>query len=245
MYFLGLGAQKAGTTTLHGWLEQHPQLFLPACKEVHFFSLYYFRGWSWYEQHFHPGLDAGLKCGEITPYYLFHPEASERIAAMLPEVRLIVLLRDPVDRAISQYFHARRLGFESLSLRAAFDLETDRLAGADAVLAADAGRHQAHQEQSYLSRSLYGEQLRRYRQRFKDEQLLVLRSEDLFERPDRCWQQLLDHLELQPMDCPPLPRANRGRGEQGEVSAEDRAAIRVRLARVYEEMQRDYGFSWD
>lgn len=245
MYFLGLGAQKAGTTTLHGWLEQHPQLFLPSCKEVHYFSLNYQRGWTWYEAHFHSGLDQGLRCGEITPYYLFHPAAPERIAETLPEARLIVLLRDPVERAISQYFHARRLGFEKLSLRDAIDQEQHRLSGAEDVLALPGSWHLAHQEQSYVSRSNYPLQLARYRERFAPDQLLVLRSEDLFERPEACWEKLLTFLGLQPTPCPPLPQANRGHGEHRAVAHEDRAELRRRLQPVYERIRDDYGFGWD
>jgi len=245
MYFLGLGAQKAGTTTLHAWLERHPALFLPDRKEVHYFSLHYAHGWPWYEQHFYRGLDAGLKCGEITPYYLFHPMAAERIAADLPAARLIILLRDPVERAISQYFHSVRLGFEPLSLREAVDHEPERLAGAEAVLASADGRHLAHQEQSYLSRSHYPEQLARYRDRFSPNQILVLRSEDLFEQPEACWHQLLRFLELRQIPCPPLPQANRGLGECAAVSDCDRAELRRRLQPVYDRVRADYGFGWD
>jgi hypothetical protein len=245
MYFLGLGAQKAGTTTLHSWLERHPQLFLPECKEVHYFSLNYQFGWPWYEAHFHPGLDAGLRCGEITPYYLFHPAAPRRIAESLPDARLIVLLRDPVERAISHYFHARRLGFEALTLRDAIDQEQHRLSGAEAVLASPSGRHLAHQEQSYISRSDYPEQLDRYHASFADEQLLILRSEDLFEYPQACWERLLAFLELQPAPCPPLPQANRGQGERIAVADDDRAVLRRCLQPVYERIRCTYGFGWD
>lgn len=245
MYFLGLGAQKAGTTTLHSWLACHPSIFLPACKETHYFSLHYSRGWCWYEEQFHAGLDRGAMCGEITPYYLFHPEAPNRIAATLPDARLIVLLRDPVERAISQYFHACRLGFETLPLREAVDCESERLLGADAVLAYAGGQHRAHQEQSYLSRSHYPEQLEHYQARFSAKQLLVLRSEDLFVQPELCWQHLLAFLSLPYVPCPQLPKANRGRGEKLCVAEGDRAYLRQCLQPVYEQMERDYGFCWE
>jgi hypothetical protein len=107
--FLVLGTQKGGTTTLHHLLRQHPDVFLPSVKEVHFFSLHYGKGAAWYGEHFR-GAQPQQRCGEITPYYLFHPEAPGRIHQLLPKARLIILLRDPVERLLSQYFHSRRLG---------------------------------------------------------------------------------------------------------------------------------------
>ena len=98
--FLGVGVQKGGTTTLQKLLEQHPGAFLPAAKELHYFSLHYARGESWYRQQF-AAASPGQRNGEITPYYLFHPEASKRIQSLLPQVRLVVLLRDPVQRTLS------------------------------------------------------------------------------------------------------------------------------------------------
>ena len=131
--FLGIGTQKGGTTYLHRLLQQHSQVFLAHPKEVHYFSLHQNRGLDWYADHF---AEASIEqhCGEVTPYYLFHSLAAERIQAAIPSVKLIVLLRDPVERALSQYFHSRRLGLETLELEAAFAAESERLADADETL---------------------------------------------------------------------------------------------------------------
>ena len=131
--FLGIGVQKGGTTTLQRLLEQHPQVHLPPSKELHYFSLHYGKGEAWYRQQF-ADAKADQHCGEITPYYLFHPEAPQRIKALLPDVTLLVLLRDPVERALSQVFHSKRLGLEPLPLQQALAAESERLAGADDVL---------------------------------------------------------------------------------------------------------------
>ena len=131
--FLGIGTQKGGTTYLHGLLKQHPQVYLAYPKEVHFFSLHYDKGLNWYSHQFDIAT-ADQRCGEITPYYLFHPLAAERIATALPKVKLVVLLRDPVDRALSQYFHSKRLGLESLDLEEALIAEPRRLSDAEAAL---------------------------------------------------------------------------------------------------------------
>ena len=97
--FLGLGTQKGGTTSLQRLLEQHPQVWLSPSKELQFFSLHYGLGELWYRQQFAPAA-AGQRCGDITPYYLFHPQVPGRIADLLPAVKMIVLLRDPVERCL-------------------------------------------------------------------------------------------------------------------------------------------------
>ena len=111
--FLVLGTQKGGTTSLQQLLGHHPEVFLAAGKEVHYFSLHHDQPLSWYAAHYATAA-AEQRCGDITPFYLFHPEIPGRIRALLPQVKLIALLRDPVERALSQVFHARRLGFEPL-----------------------------------------------------------------------------------------------------------------------------------
>lgn len=232
--FLGIGTQKGGTTTLHQLLAQHPDVFLPQAKELHYFSLHHHRGPAWYGSHY---AEAPLqaRCGEITPYYLFHPLAPQRIRALLPEVRLLVLLRDPLERALSQYFHACRLGFESLALEEALAAEVQRLADAGPVLASGA-RHFSHQEHSYLARSRYELQLQRYWELFPPEQLLLLRSEQVFAAPELCWQRILDFLQLPPAPLPTAAtalRANAGQGEAAAVSPLLRAQLRQELAPTY------------
>ncbi len=243
--FLCLGVQKGGTTTLQLMLEQHPGVFLPAGKELHYFSLHYGEGEAWYREQFtaaHPD----QICGEITPYYVFHPEAPVRIQQLLPEAKLIVLLRDPVERTLSQFFHSRRWGLETLDLEEALAAEEERLEGADAVLAAEDGRHRSHQEHSYLARSRYGEQLQRLEDLFPAEQLLVLRSEDLFRQPEPLWQRLQAFLELEPWPLPVLEQpANAGSGEAAAVPENVRQKLRDSLAPTYAWVTQRYGIRWD
>ena len=242
--FLGIGTQKGGTTSLQALLEQHPGAYLPPAKELHYFSLHADRGPGWYAEQFAPA-GPQQRCGEITPYYLFHPQAPARIQALLPEVRLIVLLRDPVERALSQYFHARRHGFEPLELEAALAAEAGRLAGAEAQLEAAGSHHTSHQKHSYVSRSRYEQQLAAYEQRFGAAQLLVIRSEDLFSSTERCWQSIQTFLGLEPIPLPaPLARANAGRGEANAVPAAIRQQLRQELAATAQAVQARYGFDW-
>ena len=151
--FLILGAQKAGTTSLLDWLGAHPRIAPPDRKEVHWFTNHWGRPAAWYRSHF-PRRPAGVLSAEATPYYLFHPAVPERVARALPDVRCIVLLRDPAARTISHHNHERALGFEDLELEAALAAERRRLAGAHERLAADPrARSFAHQHHSYLARS--------------------------------------------------------------------------------------------
>ena len=101
--FLGIGTQKGGTTYLHALLQHHPQIFLATPKEQHFFSLHWQRGEQWYADQFAQA-ESHQCCGEVTPYYLFHPEVPQRIKSQLPAAKLIVLLRDPVERALVAVF---------------------------------------------------------------------------------------------------------------------------------------------
>ena len=242
--FLGLGVQKGGTTTLHLLLADHPEVFLPQQKEVHYFSLHYAQGPAWYASHYEAAA-AAQHCGDITPYYLFHPQAPARIQALLPAARLIVLLRDPVQRSLSQLFHSRRLGLEPLEPEAAIAAEPQRLDGAGAALAPDAGRHGSHQEHSYVSRSRYERQLPVWQALFAPEQLLILRSEDLFAHPARIWEQLQHFLGLRPIPLGrALPRANAGEGEAGSVPEALRARLRQELAPTYAALAADYGLHW-
>ena len=243
--FLCLGTQKGGTTSLHKLLQQHPQVYLPACKEVHYFSLHDQQGADWYAAHFQAA-DASQRCGDITPYYLFHPRAPQRIQELLPQAKLIVLLRDPVERALSQVFHAQRLGFEPLELHAALAAEAERLAGAHERLQQPGSADYSHQKHSYVSRSRYELQLAHYEALFPRRQLLVLRSEDLFGATEACWQQIQAFLGLAAVPLPaPLERANAGRGEAAAVPEAVRDQLRRQLIPTTTAMAERYGIHWD
>ena len=234
-HFLGLGTQKGGTTTLHQLLSQHPQVYLPACKEVHYFDLNHLAGETWYRSHFQAATTT-QKCGDITHFYLFHPDVPQRIQQLLPDARMIVLLRHPVDRAISQLFHAKKRGFEPLEPADALQAETSRLASGDPI---------SLQKHSYVSRSRYLEQLERYEARFPSDQMLIMRSEDLFEQPVKIWQTLQQFLGLQSVELPmPLPRANPGTGEASNLDPALRQQLFEQLSDTIEGVRARYGINW-
>lgn len=121
--FIGLGAQRAGTTWAYNCLAEHPQVFMTRKKELHFFYVNYSRGLDWYRGQFAEA-DGALARGEITPDYLYHPLALENIARDVPGVRLFVILRNPIDRAVSAYaLHTQRYAGQTFAQALASDEE--------------------------------------------------------------------------------------------------------------------------
>lgn len=205
-----IGAQKCGTSSLQGYLIQHPQVIEPLRKEVHYFDVNYAQGERWYRAHFGKAGEAGLNL-DASPYYLFHPLAAERTHALLPKAKLIVLLRDPVRRAYSQYWQQRDKNREPLDFEAALAAEPERVDEAHRRLAdCEITASREHQIHSYVSRGRYAEQLERWLRYYPREQLLVLRFEDLVKEPLAVLNRTLGWLGLPPMaDAKLEPRNTR------------------------------------
>jgi hypothetical protein len=206
--FLILGAQKAGTTALYAYLREHPQITGPSWKEVSFFDRHYSRGEAWYRGNFPNTLRArGGIVGEASPSYLFHPLAPERVAAMVPDAKLVALVRNPVDRAFSHYQHEVALGREPLSFEDALDAEDERLQGEGERMAADPG-YFSHPwwNYTYRARGRYAEQLDRWLAAFPREQLLVMPSEELLGEPEQAHGRVLEFLGAAPHRLEAYPR---------------------------------------
>jgi hypothetical protein len=204
--FLLIGAQKAGTTALYAYLRWHPGITGPAWKEVSFFDRHWWRGEAWYRGQFPLRVGERL-VGEASPSYLFHPLAPERARLLVPDAKLVALLRDPVDRAYSQYQHEVALGRELLSFEDALAAEEERLRGEVERLVADPRAFsRAWWDHSYASRGRYAEQLERWLAVFPREQLLVVRTEDLGERPAEIYASILSFLGADPYELPEYPR---------------------------------------
>jgi hypothetical protein len=254
--YLIIGAQRAGTTSLHRYLVQHPGVgTMLRTKGVHFFDTGYGRGMAWYASRFPTKLYAWyvarrhrveLRTGEASPYYLFHPHVPHRVAEHLPRVKLIALLRDPVQRAYSHYQHEVARGFETLSFEQAIEAEPARLAGeTDRMLAEPLYNSFAHQHHSYLARGRYQEQLAVWRSLFGDRQLLVLSSERFFAEPERTLRQVLDFLDLPALTPDAYERHNAHAYRQ--MGAEIRGRLiehyREPNRRLYESLGEDFGWS--
>ncbi len=144
--FIIIGAMRGGTTSLYSYLTEHPNIGPAYMKEVHFFDVYFHKGLPWYRAQFPSTVQKyytervqkqNFITGEASPYYLFHPHAPRRIARLLPHVKLIVQLRNPVSRAYSHYYHEVNGGHEKLSFAEAIDREEDRIGKETEKLARD------------------------------------------------------------------------------------------------------------
>jgi hypothetical protein len=265
--FLVIGAKRGGTTSLFHHLLAHPQVLglfpsarhLPMRAErkgVHQFDVRSDAGAWWYRSNF-PSARSRTRAarraggpvlsGEATPYYLFHPHAAGRARAIVPAARIIVLLRNPVDRAYSHYNEQRRRGHEHLAtFAAAVEAEPRRLAGEHERLVRDpAATSFAHEHQSYVTQGRYLEALEPWLLAFPAAQVHVVRSEDLYTATQATYDRILDFLGLPryvlpdpgPLNgtsSPPLPVGLRDR--LAAELAPHTAALEARLGR---------SFGWD
>ena len=229
--FIVAGVQKGGTTFLYQEMLRHPEIRGSLTKEVHFFDGNFDKGVDWYSGMFPRSSPNGpVIRGEASPAYIFHPAAVRRIAETLPDPRLIIVVRDPVQRALSHYKHERRLGFEpSATFEEALALEESRVADEfDRLSDGSLGSSFAVGHYSYTRRGLYADQLERWVAVFPREQLLVVRSEDLGERPAETYAEILAFLGAAPHALQEYPRIF-GR-EYADMPPETRLALAARFA---------------
>lgn len=185
-----IGAQKAGTTSLFRYLGEHSRVKPPRTKESRFFDQHWGRGLDWYvSQCPHRWkVSRAEMTVDASPASLFHPRAPGRAAATLPEAKIIVLLRNPVDRAYSQYQHNARRGRVTGSFEEELEREGELLGGE-----IDRGAYTG----SYLARGRYAEQLERWIDTYGAERMIVLQSERFFARTQEEVDRVLDFLGLE------------------------------------------------
>jgi hypothetical protein len=209
--FLIVGAKRGGTTSLWRYLCEHPGVLPLFPRPEKIKGLYYFDenfgfGDRWYRSHFptiatrrlaerrvgHP-----IVAGEASPYYLYHPLAPERAAATAPDALVIVLLRDPVERAYSHYKERRRNDTEPLSFADALAAEPERLAGEEARLRRDPGSVSfAHRHCSYVDQGRYAPMLERWIAAFGRDRIVVEMSEEMYAAPQPTVDRVVDRLGL-------------------------------------------------
>jgi Sulfotransferase domain len=205
--FLIVGAQRSGTTSTYDYLAAHPGVRPAKRKEVHYFGVgeNYARGPAWYRAWFpvDDRVQTGDRwiTGEASPYYLFHPCVPERAADLLPDARLIAILRDPTDRAMSAYHHAVRGSWETRSLETAIADELAQAADRPPCRDFDAvgGPLRRH---AYLARGRYAEQLARWFTHFPREHVLVLDTASVIDPAGAGRAALCRFLGLEVADAP-------------------------------------------
>lgn len=253
--FIIIGGQRCGTTSLYRQLTTHPCIARSRVKEIHYFDVFFNKGASWYRSYF-PSLlykyyqqfwqNRNLLTGEASPYYMYYPHAPRRIAALIPRVKLIVMLRNPIDRAYSHYHHECKLGYETLSFEDAIEHEEERLAGEVEKLLADENYYSySHRQFSYLARGIYVDQLDSWTRYFPRDQLMIMQSEVYYADPEKSYYKVLDFL-----GCPGQAlQASKifNKGNYPEMNAATRNSLRQYYAghnrRLYDFLGVD--FNWE
>ena len=193
--FMCLGAGKSGTTTLFDILRQHPDIYFPAFKEPHFFDIpgNYHNGIEWYKKNYFRKADKKI-IADFTPSYFFDLLAPERIFKDIgPDIKFVVLLRHPVDRAYSHYLHSVRDHHENVSFEESLKLENERL-----IYHRKNDNHLSYLRQSYFHQGLYGDMLERYLEHFTlDNFLFVNFEEDFLKKREATIQKILRFLAIE------------------------------------------------
>jgi hypothetical protein len=266
--FIIIGAQRCGTTSLYRYVARHPRVVPAFRKEVHFFCKNFAKGLNWYREHFPTAvykrtveklLGRRVLTGEATTDYILHPAAAERVFSTIPKVKLIVILRNPADRAYSHYVHEVRRGRETLTFEAAVKLEPDRIKGGNG----ESGGVNYHLNYNYLhysyvTRGIYVDQLKPWLAIFPRERILIFASEDFYADPPKVLAQTQEYLGLERKELKTYEKYNyRGYVRLEAAKHEDAAyppiSVPVRRAlvdffaphnqRLYELLRRD--FHWD
>ncbi len=199
--FLGIGVAKAGTTALHEYLSQHPEIGLGDEKEIHFFDRfqhYLIPNWFYFRYHKHFNFKSGKKIyGEITPAYFYWHNVASRIWEYNPKIKLIAILRNPVERAYSHWNMANHLGNDILSFEESITHERER---------SRRSLPDQHRYYTVIDRGFYSSQIREYRRCFPENQLLFIQYDTFKQKPKETLETVFNFLNVDPsrFDFTPL-----------------------------------------
>lgn len=207
--FIIIGTQRGGTSSLYDYLRQNPRIIPPLRKEINFFDRGYHKGLTWYLAHFPVRNSEDLKTFEASTNYMFFPEAAQRVADVLPNAKLIVQLRNPVDRAYSGYQLSVADGNEKGSFKDALNreciIENGQIRGLRDL------REKSIRDYvnfSNVARGVYVDQLKAWMSKIPRERFLVIKSDSLFREPDKVLPEVLNFLELPSDGLPSFPKRN-------------------------------------
>lgn len=199
--FYIIGVEKSGTSSLFGYLTQHPYIKKPVAKELNFYNKYYDRGTDWYKVNFpfkSVNFNKDLQItGEASVRYFDYPHTIKRIKKLTPNAKFILLLRNPVDRAFSEFASTSRFGNEKLSFEEAIKQEKQRTDPEYQKMIEDENYyHENFFRFGYLRRGIYIDFLIKWFDNFPKENFLIIKSEDFFENPSQYYNKTLDFLDL-------------------------------------------------
>jgi len=249
--FLIIGVPRSGTTSLFNYIIEHPAVFQPLWKEVAFFSKHYDKGVTWYKSHFTSKLTKSFitsrgkdfQTGESTPNCLYHPQAPKRIFEVIPKVKMILLLRNPVDRANSHYWQSVRKTRETSSFEDVITKQMNEDPISDEKAFLPGGGDFANR---YISGGIYTDRIKRFFEIFPKDQILILKSEDLYDDPKSTYKKTLEFLNLSKYEMQNFKKFN-----YYEDQPDMDKSIRQKLIEFYkphnEKLYKllDRNFNWD
>ena len=225
--FLIIGAQKCGTTSLYEYLIQHPDIYAATTKEVGYFDRYYQKGLPWYRSQFPSAfrkwyvrltLGRTFLTGEASTGYILNPHALKRISKIVPKAKLILMLRNPVDRAYSHYQHTLRMKRESLSFEEAAKKEPERIGDTWKRMLEDENYYNLDiARYAYLKTGLYIDQVRLLMRFFSPDQVMIIKNENFDADPSGVVRQTLEFLGVQIQE--PLDYSRHNTGEYRDMDA--------------------------
>ena len=228
--FLIVGAQRCGTTSLFRVLSEHPDAVRPTMsKGIGYFDLNYAKGQRWYRAHFPIEAFAQRRTKgraqtfESSGYYIFHPLAASRIARDLPAVKVVLVVRNPVDRAYSAYRHEFSRGFEHADFEEALALEPGRIAGESERMVEDPSYDSfEYRHHAYLGRSRYAEQAQRFVDLLGSDRIYIVDADRFFREPEAELAALFAWLDLRPHRVPQVEQWNARPGSPLAPELEER-----------------------
>lgn len=204
--FVIFAAPRCGTTSMYSHLSQHPSIGSALFKEIGFFEFNYKKGLDWYKMYFPLAADKYkikkpfrkyFLTGEATSNYIHHPKVPERIKKDFPNIKLIAMLRNPVDRAFSQWYKQVKQDRENLSFEEAIEKEEERIRGETEKMMESLDYYSIdYHNYSYLEAGKYFDRLKIWFETFPREQILVIKSEDFYKDPNNMYKKTLKFLEL-------------------------------------------------
>jgi hypothetical protein len=221
--FLLAGAQRCGTTTMFRLLVQHPETFLARPKELHFFDMHWERGLDWYQEQFTPK-PSQTQFGEATPIYMYDPPARERMIQTLPDIKLLIMLRNPADRAYSHFHHMRARGHEKHeTFEEAIAVESKRLAR---------NTRAARRRFSYVDRGHFIDQLEVLEKAYGRDRMHVMLLEDLKKERVATLEGAFRFLDIDPAPAADIKEKWANRQPQS-VDSPMKPETRRQLAEIY------------
>lgn len=253
--FIIIGCQKCGTTSLYDYIIKHPCVYPATHKEIHFFDTNYKIGLNWYRSYFPTIFEKyyvkkihkkDFVTGEASPMYIFDTRAPKRISQTIPKLKLIAILRNPIDRAYSHYNMQVRNDYETLSFEEAIKAEEKRLAGEREKEASDEHYISVHlRDHSYLERGIYVDQLKIWMHDIAKKQFLILTSEELDNNLTKVLDDIFEFLGIPKYNLKNLEKANVGMYK--EINTETRKFLTEYFKPHNERLYKFLGrkFDWD